>query len=305
MGGRKPDCLVKQLQVSLGQSCPVFKFLRNHYTRLPTCRLTLSWNDESLIFCGKGKHRIFSNLKALRIIVPSLLILSIAATETACVRRGDDWQVGERLSRDSGPTPGSKRLYHLVTKDETLSGIAMRYQVSGRDIARENQLESPFVIKEGLRLVLPIHAVDPPAQTTDDQVKREIDQESSDSLLCFPISTKITQKFGEGDEAHRNGISFEGYEGAEVKAAASGIVGHVGEIPGLGKVALIEHEDHLVSVYAHLNHTKVSTGEKVTRNQIIGTLGGPGKGANPTLYFEVRSRARAVNPMRFMKTKKQ
>jgi len=242
-------------------------------------------------------------LKALRIIVTSLLVLSIAATP-ACVRRGDDWPVGERLSRDSGPNPGSKRLYHVVTKDETLSGIAMRYQVSGRDIARENQLESPFVIKEGLRLVLPIHAIDSPAQTNEDQVKTEVGQESSDSLLCLPISTKITQKFGEGDETHRNGISFEGYEGAQVKAAASGIVGHVGEIPGLGKVALIEHEDHLVSVYAHLNHTKVSTGEQITRNQIIGTLGGSGKGP-PTLYFEVRSRARAVNPMRFMKTKKQ
>ncbi|MFH0957847.1 MAG: LysM peptidoglycan-binding domain-containing M23 family metallopeptidase [Pseudomonadota bacterium] len=241
----------------------------------------------------------------MRIILTLLFIVLLVTPQVACVRRGGNWPVGEPLSRDSVSTSGFKRCYHVVNKDETLSGIAMRYHVNVLDLARENQLESPFVIKEGSSLVLPINTVDSSVQTTPGQEKKEDDNETLDSQLSLPLATKITQKFGEGDQVHRNGISFDGYEGAEVKAAESGIVGHVGEIPGLGRVALIEHENHLVSVYAHLNYIKVSTGDKVTRNQIIGSLGGSGNGTNSTLYFEVRSRAKAVNPTNFFKTKKQ
>jgi murein DD-endopeptidase MepM/ murein hydrolase activator NlpD len=247
----------------------------------------------------------FSSLRVCCLIVTPLLILALVMTETGCVRRGDDWPGGGNISKYSSSTPAAKRLIHVVTKDDTLSGISQRYGVSVQEIAQENRLDDPFVIKEGSRLVLPVQAVSPAAQTTEAAVKRDIDQGTSESVLSLPLSTKITQKFGEGDEAHRNGISFEGYEGAEVRAAESGIVGHVGEIPGLGEVVLVEHKDHLVSVYAHLNNATVSSGEKVDRSQVIGTLGGVGNGAKPTLYFEVRSRAKAVNPLTLLNKKNQ
>ncbi len=264
--------------------------------------ILVSW---SLVTRGTALYLGFSSFRECCIFFILLLILALVLTEAGCVRRGDDWPGGGNMSKYSSSTSAAKRLIHVVTKDDTLSGISQRYGVSVQEIAEENRLDDPFIIKEGSRLVLPVQAVSPAAQKTEATAKRDIVQGTSESVLSLPISTKIAQKFGEGDEAHRNGISFEGYEGAEVRAAESGIVGHVGEIPGLGKVVLVEHKNHLVSVYAHLNDATVSSGEKVDRSQVIGTLGALGNGAKPTLYFEVRSRAKAVNPLRLLNKKNQ
>ena len=104
---------------------------------------------------------------------------------------------------------------------------------------------------------------------------------------------------------HRNGITLEAGNNLDVKASEAGRVGHVGEIPGLGKVILVDHSDRLVSVYAHLHDTKVSVGETVTRNQAIGSLSGSSKSGKPTLYFEVRLHAKPVNPLKFLNSKPQ
>lgn len=198
-----------------------------------------------------------------------------------------------------------KGAFHVVQKDETLSKIAEHYGVSVEEIARENNLRSPFSVTVGKRLVIPNQALDRTVEKPLEKSKNAKSPDNSEGFLSWPIVGPITQKFGEGDEAHRNGITFEGNDSAKVLAAGSGTVGHVGDIPGLGSVVLIKHADNLVSVYAHLQRSEVSSGDEVTRNQVVGTLGNSGRGVKPTLYFEVRLRAKPVNPLKFLEAKSQ
>lgn len=159
--------------------------------------------------------------------------------------------------------------------------------------------------KEGPRPTVQKEALDETPPVSQDKRPVIQDENLLDTKLSWPIQGNVIKEFGNGDEVHRNGITIEGHEGANVRSAGSGKVGHVGDIPGLGKVVLIDHSDRLVSVYAQLNETLVSAGDSVTRNQVIGSLGGAGQPGKPTLYFEVRSHAKATNPVKFLKTKHQ
>ncbi|MHB8205575.1 MAG: peptidoglycan DD-metalloendopeptidase family protein [Desulfomonilaceae bacterium] len=229
-----------------------------------------------------------------------MFIIGLVVIQAGCVRRGADWpKVGGVIERTEAPS-SAKFPYHMVAKDETMSGIARQYNLNVQDLAQANNLDKPYVIKEGERLLIPGRITERAAEKIL-EVKPTTDRdEQSDSKLAWPISGKVIQGFGRGDAVRRNGITIEGTFGAKVRAAEAGKVGHVGEIPGLGKVVLIDHSDGLVTVYAHLNETTVLVGDKVSRNQVIGALVGSQKTKDPTLYFEVRSHARPTNPIKFL-----
>ena len=97
-----------------------------------------------------------------------------------------------------------------------------------------------------------------------------------------------------------NGISIKAPPGTPVRSAANGTVGHVGAIPGYGKVILIEHNNRLVTVYAHLDEIRTREKDRVTNGQVIGTVGSTGRVDTPSLYFEVRSRSKPRNPLFFL-----
>jgi murein DD-endopeptidase MepM/ murein hydrolase activator NlpD len=229
-----------------------------------------------------------------------LFIIGLVAIQAGCVRRGADWpKAAGAIERPEAPF-SAKFLYHVVAKDETLSGIARQYNLNIQDLAQANNIDEPYVIKEGARLLIPSRITERAAEKILEEKPTVGRDEQSDSKLAWPISGKVIQGFGSGDAVRRNGITIEGTYGAKVMAAEAGKVGHVGEIPGLGKVVLIDHSDGLVTVYAHLNETTVSVGDKVSRNQVIGALVGSQKTKDPTLYFEVRSHARPTNPLKFL-----
>lgn len=222
---------------------------------------------------------------------------------TGCVKRGSDWPVVSTAQEQSKGAVDPNTAYHVVTKDETLSGIAREYGIEIQELASLNRMEKPYKLKEGSRLIIPKVSNPHPVKENDNKKDEADTEDRSDSKLAWPISGNVIKKFGTGDKVRKNGIVLEGDYGAKVKAAAAGKVGHAGEIPGLGKVVLIDHSDRLVSVYAQLNEISVSVGDHVVRNQVIGSLPESGNNKKPTLYFEVRSHARPANPLKFLSSR--
>jgi septal ring factor EnvC (AmiA/AmiB activator) len=94
----------------------------------------------------------------------------------------------------------------------------------------------------------------------------------------------------------KKGIDIGADKKQTVHAIYSGKVAYAGELPDYGKVAIIDHGGHFYSLCAHLGSSSKKTGDSVAADEAIGLtddLGTP-------IYFEIRSRNVAVNPLQWI-----
>jgi len=116
-------------------------------------------------------------------------------------------------------------------------------------------------------------------------------------VLGYPVGNRlVTQPYGKTKFAERayktkfhNGIDFQASIGTPVFAAASGKIKAVGNNGRLqyGKFVLIEHENNLTTLYAHLSRYVVQNGDKVNEGDLIGYSGNTGYSTGPHLHLTV------------------
>jgi len=121
-------------------------------------------------------------------------------------------------------------------------------------------------------------------------------------VLSWPLDkVRITQYFGNTAFAQggayngngHNGVDFGTANGTPIKSSASGTVkgtGNTDEVNGCysyGKWVLVEHENGLSTLYAHLSLIKVIAGDIVERGGILGYSGNTGYSTGPHLHFTV------------------
>lgn len=119
-------------------------------------------------------------------------------------------------------------------------------------------------------------------------------------------SVYITQQFGKTNASVRlytsgthNGADFRATTGTPVKAMKGGVVMGTGNTdltcPGasFGKWVLIDHQNGLASISAHLSLVKVSAGDTVSTGQTIAYSGNTGYSTGPHLHISVYA-SRAV-----------
>jgi len=103
-----------------------------------------------------------------------------------------------------------------------------------------------------------------------------------------------------GRGAMHSGIDFKGPYGQPILAAADGVVGFAGWKSGYGKTVEINHENGLMTRYAHLSRIAVSAGQNITNGSKLGAMGSTGRSTGTHLHFEVRLHGRAINPRPFL-----
>lgn len=189
---------------------------------------------------------------------------------------------------------------HTVNKDQDLANIAQAYGTDLRHPAEVNNLKPLYWINAGFSLFVPCasHARPVMAKAKNTSTSRAV--RDVRGVLAWPLKGRVVSEFGVRDGTQFNGISIEAPEGSQVKAAADGVVGHVGSIPRYGNVILLEHPDRLVTVYAHLKEITVRKGDSVKRGETMAKLSNSGSAENGVLYFEVRSRSKPRNPSLFL-----
>lgn len=116
-------------------------------------------------------------------------------------------------------------------------------------------------------------------------------------LLIRPVSGVITQTYGPTSQTgfvndayqFHNGVDFAASIGTPVKAAADGVVKAIGNNGkyAYGKWIAIDHQNGLITLYAHFSGYAVSVGQKVKTGQVIGYAGSTGFSTGPHLHFTV------------------
>ncbi len=120
-------------------------------------------------------------------------------------------------------------------------------------------------------------------------------------VLSWPLdSIRVTQYFGKTVDAKRlyasgshNGVDFAAVVGSKVKAAREGTVigtGNTDLVPGcasFGKWVMVQHDNGLSTMYAHLSLISVSQGQSVARGELLGYSGATGYATGPHLHFGV------------------
>ena len=123
-------------------------------------------------------------------------------------------------------------------------------------------------------------------------------------VLAYPVTdVYVTQEYGQTDfaaQAYKSkthgGVDFRASIGTPILAAEDGIVmASDNNDKGTsrwqkyqyGQHVLIEHDNNLATLYAHLSTRLVSKGERVTRGQVIGYSGSTGYSTGPHLHFGV------------------
>ena len=101
--------------------------------------------------------------------------------------------------------------------------------------------------------------------------------------------------------ATHGGLDLISQQGEPVYAAADGVVIYVEHsAKGLGNVVAIDHGNGYVTSYAHLENTRVSKGQKVTRGKQIGQVGMSGNSFAPHLHYEARRESVRLDPLNHM-----
>jgi lipoprotein NlpD len=216
---------------------------------------------------------------------------------------------------------------YTVIRDDTLYAIAWRYGIDFRELARINNIRSPYTIYPGQVLALkarrvaagqtpspaieqpalasepPATASEPPAIVTRSVTKPPASQSGNTSpatsggavrAWLWPANGDVIRRFS--GTVHK-GVDIDGETGDQVKATAAGRVVYAGSgIVGYGKLLIIKHNDVFLSAYGHNRGLLVAEGEQVAAGQQIAE-----KGSTATntvkLHFEIRRDGKPVDPL--------
>jgi murein DD-endopeptidase MepM/ murein hydrolase activator NlpD len=230
----------------------------------------------------------------------------------------------EGFSAPPPPASGSRAVeagaVYEIQPGDTISGIGRRFQTPVQNLIDLNALGPRAAITPGQRLILPATAVDiggdpyatgpspsgvyvpeagtpppppppppsgnaalPPAPTAEPAAAA-----ASTVALDWPVRGDILRRFGPvGMGERNNGVNIGASAGAEVRAAAAGRVGYVGDdLAGQGLTVLIVHRDGWRTVYGHLGSAVVRDGDEVRAGQQIGTVGLTAGDGRPSVHFE-------------------
>ena len=83
-------------------------------------------------------------------------------------------------------------------------------------------------------------------------------------------------------------------------AVYQGRVAFADYFPSYGNVVIVNHGDDFFTIYGHLDVMRVRTGEWVDAGAEVGSVGETGSLIGPSLYFEIREGAEAINPAQWL-----
>jgi septal ring factor EnvC (AmiA/AmiB activator) len=121
--------------------------------------------------------------------------------------------------------------------------------------------------------------------------------------LPWPVEGPLLTRFGMqrhpqfGTMVFRRGIEIEVREGETVRAVENGEVAYADWYRGYGKLVILDHGGGFYTLYGNLSKLDLKKGDRVSRGQAIGLAGETGSLRGAKLYFEIRRKGEAEDPL--------
>ncbi|WP_306523629.1 murein hydrolase activator EnvC [Rheinheimera sp.] len=121
--------------------------------------------------------------------------------------------------------------------------------------------------------------------------------------LPWPVKGAISQQFGarHGGGMTASGVIIQAPTGTAVKAIADGQVIYADWLKGYGWVTVVDHGNGLMSLYGNNQSLLKTPGEVVKSGDTLALVGQSGGQNDAGLYFEIRQKGSAVNPLRWLR----
>ena len=116
--------------------------------------------------------------------------------------------------------------------------------------------------------------------------------------LSWPIKGRVAHSYG----SQRSGeLRWEGWlisasAGTAVNAVHNGRIVFSNYLRGFGLLAIVDHGDGYMTLYAHNQELLKDTGDWVQSNELVARAGDTGGLNKPALYFEIRSQGKPADP---------
>jgi len=120
--------------------------------------------------------------------------------------------------------------------------------------------------------------------------------------LRWPVKGAMMARFGTDrpEGGVWRGILLRANEGAAVQAVGSGTVVYANWLRGFGNLVIIDHGQQFFSVYAYNQSLLKQIGDEVKTGDTVALVGSTGGQLDSALYFEIRHRGTAVDPVQFL-----
>lgn len=197
---------------------------------------------------------------------------------------------------------------YTTAAGDTLAGIAKKYKGDAQEIAQYNGLDPAAPLQAGTAIIIPNGEVPATAaqiaQTAHQKAISRIKKGGSEPYLggsgpdlggyySWPVAGGVITQGLHG----WNAVDIGAPTGTSIYAAADGVVivarSGGGWNGGYGNYVVIAHANGTQTLYAHMSRVLVSSGQSVSKGDVIGKVGATGEATGPHLHFEVRG---AVNP---------
>jgi murein DD-endopeptidase MepM/ murein hydrolase activator NlpD len=180
---------------------------------------------------------------------------------------------GDKKTKQEGQT-GEKLVHYIVVKQ------------NGKEMKQEMQKEQ--VLKEPVKQIIVKGTKVVPSRGTGN--------------LAWPtVGGYVSSKMGTRWGKFHKGIDIARPSNYTIKAADNGVVASAGWDGGYGNKIVINHNNGLKTVYAHLSSINVRVGQTVEKGQKIGVMGSTGHSTGVHLHFEVYKNGRLQNPLDYLR----
>ena len=180
-------------------------------------------------------------------------------------------------------------IMYRIGPGDSFSNLVSKYDLDKEEVMQANNIRNSDQLSQGQNIILP-------------GAKPEFGyQDRLNQMFIRPVQGRISSPFGPRWGSHHDGKDYAVPIGTPVKAAGGGRVVYVGWSSGYGNTVIIQHQQGMRTLYAHLNSFNVSSGQRVNRGQVIASSGNTGRSTGPHLHFEVRVNGRPVDPAGYLR----